>query len=107
MSKPDETPRDLFIRVLAIETRWADLLVTNGFTILEEVAYVPIDELRSIDGLSEEQIQLWRNRARAHLLNQAIDRDGDRGDSLPMPIANLPSPLSGADGAQVDDDDTL
>lgn len=104
MSRPDETPRDLFIRVLAIERRWAELLVANGFAILEEVAYVPIDEFRSMDGLSEEQIQSWRNRARTYLLNQAI---GDSGDSLPTPIVNPPSPLSGADGARVGDDETL
>jgi transcription termination factor NusA len=105
MSKSDEMPRDLFIRVLAIESNWADLLVENGFTTLEEVAYVPIDEFRSVDGLSEEQIQAWRARARTHLLAQAIDSEGDGGDPIPTPVVNPPKPISGGAGARIDDDD--
>ena len=105
MSRSDETPRDLFIRVLAIETDWSDLLVKNGFTTLEEVAYVPIDELRSIDGLAEEQIQAWRSRARTHLLAQAIDSEGNGGDPIPTPIVKPLKPISGGAGAQIEDDD--
>jgi N utilization substance protein A len=105
MSKSDETTRDLFVRVLEIEPNWADLLIENGFTTLEEVAYVPIEELRSINGLSEEQIQAWRSRARSHLLAQAIDGEGDGGDPLPLPVVNPRKPISGGAGAQMDDDD--
>jgi transcription termination factor NusA len=105
MSTSDETPRDLFVRALAIDKSWADVLVENGFTTLEEVAYVPIDEFRSIEGFSEEQIQTWRARARTHLLAQAIDSEGDGGDPLPIPVVDPPKPLSGGAGARMDDDD--
>jgi transcription termination factor NusA len=105
MSKSDKTPRDLFARVLAIEPNRADLLIENGFTTLEEVAYVPIDEFRSIDSLSEEQIQAWRSRARSHLLAQAIDSEGDGGDPLPLPAVDPRKPMSGGAGARMDDDD--
>jgi transcription termination factor NusA len=105
MRKSDETPRDLFVQALTIEPNWADLLVESGFTTLEEVAYVPIAEFRSIDGLSEEQIQGWRSRARNHLLAQAIDSAGDEGDCLPISVVSPRKPLSGGAGARIDDDD--
>ena len=72
MEKSEETPQDLFVRVLEVDPKWASILVTSGFSTLEEVAYVPIDEFRSIDGLDEQKIQDWRTRARRHLLVEAI-----------------------------------
>jgi transcription termination factor NusA len=56
--RSDKTPQDLFIRVLQVKPECASILVMNGFTTLEEIAYVPIEELSSIDGLDERQIQL-------------------------------------------------
>ena len=77
----------------------------SGFTTLEEVAYVPIDEFRSVNGLSEEQIQAWRARARTHLLAQAIDSEGEGGDPIPAPVVNPRKPISDGAGARIDDDD--
>jgi len=79
--------------VLGIEQELAAILVTNGFTTLEEVAYVPIDEFRAIDGLDEQQIRAWRARARGHLLVQAID-DRDEEDPLATATAKPTKPMS-------------
>jgi len=98
--KSDKTPQDLFIRVLQVKPEWASILVTNGFTTLEEIAYVPIEELSSIDGLDERQIQNWRALARRYLLVQ-IPEDRDDGDPLPTAVVRPPKPNSGGSGAGI------
>ena len=98
--KSDKTPQDLFIRVLQVKPEWASILVTNGFTTLEEIAYVPIEELSSIDGLDERQIQNWRALARRYLLVQ-IPEDRDDGDPLPAAAVRPPKPNSGGSGAGI------
>ena len=103
MNRADETPQHLFVRALKIEPRLAAVLVAEGFTILEEVAYVPIDEFRSIKGLKEQQIQAWRAQARNLLLIKAID-GGDDEDPLTVAAEKPPKPLSDGSGTTVDDD---
>lgn len=61
-----------FMDSLDIDEDFAILLVEEGFTTLEEVAYVPIEEMLSIDGLDEELVTELRNRAKDVLLTQAI-----------------------------------
>ena len=50
----------------------ADILVQEGFSTLEEVAYVPLNEMLEIDALDEETVNELRSRARNALLNEAI-----------------------------------
>lgn len=106
MDSSDETPQLLFARVLGVEPDWAALLVTTGFTTLEQVAYIPIDEFRSIDGLDEQQIQAWRSRARRHLLVSAIG-GGDEEDPLATATGHPPRPTSGGSSVTLDDDEAL
>jgi N utilization substance protein A len=47
-------------------------LVDEGFTTLEEVAYVPVDEMLEIDGFDEDIVEELRKRAKDALLNLAI-----------------------------------
>ena len=103
MSRADETPQQFFARALKIEPKWAAVLVAEGFTTLEEVAYVPIDEFRAIKGLEVKQIQAWRAQARNLLLIKAVDR-GDDEDPLTVATEKPPKPLSDGSGATVDDD---
>ena len=56
-----------FINALDVEDVIAHLLVTEGFTTVEEVAFVPIDELAMIEGFDEEIAGELQNRARAYL----------------------------------------
>ncbi|MCY0966974.1 transcription termination factor NusA [Parathalassolituus penaei] len=63
---------DNFMKTLDIDEDLAVLLVEEGFTTLEEVAYVPLDEMLSIDSLDEDIVTELRNRAKDYLLTQAI-----------------------------------
>ncbi|HSG65755.1 MAG TPA: transcription termination factor NusA, partial [Gammaproteobacteria bacterium] len=61
------TRSENFINALDVEDVIAHLLVTEGFTNVEEVAFVPIDELASIEGFDEEIAGELQNRARTYL----------------------------------------
>jgi N utilization substance protein A len=60
----------LFVEKLHVDTEVAELLVEEGFTSLEEVAYVPIQEMLEIDGFDEEIVNDLRGRAKDTLANQ-------------------------------------
>jgi N utilization substance protein A len=64
--------RDLFIAKLDVDEDVADILVKEGFNTLEEVAYVPLDEMLEIEALDEDTVNELRSRARNALLNAAI-----------------------------------
>jgi N utilization substance protein A len=57
----------LFMDALDLDEFFAQLLVAEGFTNLEEVAYVEVDELLSIDGVDEGTAEELQTRAREHL----------------------------------------
>ncbi|SEA62772.1 transcription termination factor NusA [Alkalimonas amylolytica] len=63
---------DLFTSTLEIDEDFASVLVDEGFSTLEEIAYVPVSELLSIDGFDEEIVEELRNRAKAYLTTQAL-----------------------------------
>jgi len=58
---------DMFIEALDVEDVIAHLLVTEGFSEIEEVAFVPIADLSSIEGFDEEIAEELRARARTYL----------------------------------------
>ncbi len=62
----------IFTEGLDIDEDFASVLVDEGFSTLEEVAYVPVNELLEIDGLDEETVEELRNRARAFLTTRAL-----------------------------------
>ncbi len=64
--------RVVFMEKLDIDEELADLLIDEGFSSLEEVAYVPLAEMLEIEGLDEEIVNELRNRARNALLTEAI-----------------------------------
>src|SRR5690554_1649332 len=61
-----------FIEELEVDEELAQVLVEEGFTSLEEIAYVPMEELLSIDGFDEEIVNELRARAKDRLLTRAI-----------------------------------
>jgi N utilization substance protein A len=77
MDKPDESPEAMFQRTLHMDERLARTLTAGGISTLEELGYVPIGELLEVQGLDESQAQLFRQRARAYLLQDAMRRDDD------------------------------
>ncbi len=64
--------RVVFMEKLDIDEELADLLIEEGFSSLEEVAYVPLAEMLEIEGLDEDIVNELRNRARNVLLTEAI-----------------------------------
>jgi N utilization substance protein A len=64
--------RALFMEKLDVDEEVADILISEGFTSLEEVAYVPINELLEIEGFDENVVNELRSRARDQLLVQEI-----------------------------------
>lgn len=62
----------MFMEQMDIDEDVSAILVEEGFTSLEEVAYVPIAELQSIEEFDDEIIEELRNRARDILITQAI-----------------------------------
>ncbi|MGP1716887.1 MAG: transcription termination factor NusA [Methylophilus sp.] len=65
----------LFIEKLDVDEEVADILVQEGFSTLEEIAYVPIAEMAEIDAFDEDTVNELRSRARAALLTEAIAKE--------------------------------
>jgi len=63
---------EIFSEHLDIDDEFAQMLVQEGFTSLEEVAYVPLEEMLEIEGLDEDIVNELRTRAKDALLNLAI-----------------------------------
>ena len=76
----------LFTSTLEIDEEIAVLLVAHGFSSLEEVAYVPKEELLAIEDFDEEIVEELRNRANDTLLTMALSSgkglSGSPDDSL-------------------------
>jgi N utilization substance protein A len=62
----------LFTKYLDIDEDFALMLVEEGFTTIEEVAYVPAAEMLEIEGLDEDIVEELRGRAKAALTTQAL-----------------------------------
>ncbi|VVE27708.1 transcription elongation factor NusA [Pandoraea eparura] len=66
------TLRSLFMQRLDVDEEMADILIEEGFSSLEEIAYVPLNEMLEIEAFDEDTVHELRNRARDALLTQAI-----------------------------------
>jgi len=67
--------RQTFISKLDVDEEVADILIDEGFTGLEEIAYVPMQELLEIEAFDEDTINELRTRARNALLTEAIAQE--------------------------------
>src|SRR5438876_5264687 len=65
----------LFIERLDVDQEVADILIREGFSTIEEIAYVPLNEMLEIEAFDEETVQELRSRARNALLTDAIVRE--------------------------------
>jgi N utilization substance protein A len=70
-----ESIRALFMEKLDVDQEVADILIDEGFTSLEEVAYVPIQEMLEIDSFDEDTVNELRARAKDALLTMEIARE--------------------------------
>lgn len=62
----------LFMQKLDVDEEVAEILVQEGFSSLEEIAYVPLAEMNEIEAFDEDTVEELRKRARAALLTEAI-----------------------------------
>lgn len=74
---------DTFTKYLDIDEDLATVLVEEGFSSLEELAYVPMKELLEIDGLDEDTVEALRDRAKAALTTLALAQEESLGDQKP------------------------
>ncbi len=74
---------EMFVKHLDIEEELAEVLVAEGFTSVEEVAYVPTEEMLDIEDFDEELVEALRERAKDALINLAIASEEQLGDAEP------------------------
>jgi len=65
----------LFMEKLDVDEEVAEILVQEGFSTLEEIAYVPLAEMNEIEAFDEDTVEELRKRARAALLTEAIAKE--------------------------------
>jgi len=74
---------DVFVKHLDVDEDVAEVLVEEGFSTLEEIAYVPVDEMLQIDGFDEDIVNELRTRAKDALLNMALANEEQLEKSEP------------------------
>ena len=74
MDEPDRSTVEMFMRALGTNEQVAIALVAAGLTIIEEVAYIPLQELLEVEGVEKKLLLSLRERARSHLLNDVMGR---------------------------------
>lgn len=81
---------ELFISALDVDEDIATILVQEGFSSLEEIAYVPINEMLEIEEFDEDIVKELRSRARDTLLTRAIVEEEQVGEpKLPEDILTV------------------
>lgn len=86
--------RTLFMQALDVDADVADVLIEEGFSTLEEIAYVPLNEMLEIEAFDEDTVNELRSRARNALLTAAIVKEEK--------IENMAEDLATLDGMDAD-----
>jgi N utilization substance protein A len=87
-----------FIDALEVDDVLAHLLVAEGFTTVEDVAFVPIEDLVEIEGFDDELAEELRSRAHAYLAEKEIEYAARR---LELGVADELAELPGLTGAML------
>ena len=77
------TARALFQEKLEVDEEIAGILVAEGFSTVEEIAYVPVGELLAVEGFDEDIVEELRARARDALLNDALAEEEELDENAP------------------------
>ncbi len=75
-----DSVRKLFVEKLDVDVEVADILIGEGFASLEEVAYVPMQEMLEIEGFDEDTVNELRTRAKDALLTMEIAKEEQVSD---------------------------
>ena len=71
-----------------VDQEVADILIQEGFTTLDDIAYVPINEMLEIESFDEDTVNELRSRARNALLVQAIASE-EKVENVASDLLNL------------------
>jgi len=83
-----DTARRLFMENLDVDEEIADILIEEGFASLEEVAYVPLQEMLEIESFDEDTVNELRARAKDALLTMEIARE-ENVDTVSQDLRDL------------------
>ncbi|MFN3842990.1 MAG: transcription termination factor NusA [Rehaibacterium terrae] len=75
--------RQLFMDKLEVDEEIAGILVSEGFSTVEEIAYVPVGELLAVEGFDEDIVEELRARARDALLTEALAAEEELEEHKP------------------------
>src|SRR5919112_1070995 len=79
-AEESDSVRKLFVEKLDVDVEVADILIAEGFSSLEEVAYVPMQEMLEIASFDEDTVNELRTRAKDALLTMDIARENNAGE---------------------------
>ncbi|MCC2666440.1 MAG: nusA [Gammaproteobacteria bacterium] len=82
-AKEAEGNLELFKNKLGVDDDIAEILAEEGFTSLEEIAYVPLQEMLEIEGFDQPLVEALRERAKAALLTKAIAEEQELAKTEP------------------------
>jgi len=77
-----DVSRQLFMEKLDVDQEIADLLIAEGFASLEQVAYVPLEEMLEIESFDEDTVNELRTRAKDALLTMEIANEENAGGAV-------------------------
>lgn len=87
-SLESDSVRKLFVDKLDVDLEVAEILIAEGFTSLEEVAYVPMQEMLEIESFDEDTVNELRTRAKDALLTMEIAHE-ERVDAVSQDLRDL------------------
>lgn len=86
-----ESVVQVFMKDLDVDEEVAQVLADEGFTTLEEIAYVPMEEMLTIEGFDEDIVNELRQRAKDALLTKALVSEEKLEGSEPAEdLLNMP-----------------
>jgi len=87
-AEESDSVRKLFVDKLDVDAEVADILIAEGFTSLEEVAYVPMQEMLEIESFDEDTVNELRTRAKDALLTMEIAKE-EKVDDISQDLRDL------------------
>nr|WP_315245930.1 transcription termination factor NusA [uncultured Albidiferax sp.] len=86
-----DSSRKLFMEKLDVDEEMADILIHEGFTSLEEIAYVPLQEMLEIESFDEDTVHELRSRAKDVLLTMeiALEEDAEAAEPVSQDLNDL------------------
>jgi N utilization substance protein A len=87
-AQESDSVRKLFVDKLDVDEEVADMLISEGFSSLEEVAYVPLQEMLEMESFDEDTITELRTRAKDALLTMEIARE-ERVEEVSQDLRDL------------------